>query len=218
MTRKPCRIVALAATKGGVGKTTLASALAVELTDPARRNTGHRVALMDSDPQESLAAWWDRRGSPDNPKLLEVDATAEAIRLIEADGWDWLVIDTPPAFLDVIEQAISTADFVLIPCRASALDILAVDPVVELCETYEKPFAFVLNAVQTNSRMNRSAAEVLAEKGPVLNTHIAQRMAYAAAMTLGKAGPEVERDGAAAREITALCDEVQARMKKRGRR
>jgi hypothetical protein len=37
------------------------------------------VALLNLDPQESLASWWTRRGKVKNPKLFEVDATAEAI-------------------------------------------------------------------------------------------------------------------------------------------
>lgn len=203
MTKQRCRTIALCATKGGVGKTTIAAALAVRAAQ-----SGSRVALLDSDPQESLGSWWDRRGTPDNPKLFEVDSTAEAIRLIEAEGFAWVIVDTPPATHDLIEQAIVTADHVLIPCRASVLDITAVEMVIELCREHGKPFAFVLNAVDPRAKITASAATVLAQSGPVLATRIANRNAYAAAMTNGKSGPEIERDGAAAREIDALWAEV----------
>src|SRR5262245_55713473 len=112
------RVIALANPKGGVGKTTLASCLAVRAAEESRR-----VALLDLDPQESLASWWTRRGKTKNPKLFEVDAAVEAIELLIGEGWEWVFIDTGPARLDLIEAGIVVADIVLLPTRPSALDI-----------------------------------------------------------------------------------------------
>ena len=53
------RIIAFASQKGGVGKTTLAGHLAVE----AERQGVGPVALLDTDPQGSLAAWWNVRAA-----------------------------------------------------------------------------------------------------------------------------------------------------------
>ncbi|HSF29839.1 MAG TPA: ParA family protein [Candidatus Tectomicrobia bacterium] len=51
------RILAIASQKGGAGKTTLAAHLAVE----AERSGAGPVAVVDTDPQGSLAAWWNTR-------------------------------------------------------------------------------------------------------------------------------------------------------------
>ena len=137
---KPMKVITLAASKGGVGRTTVATALAVRLAKDS-----DRVALLDLDPQESMSSWWDRRGKQVNPRLFEIDATAEAIELLVSEGWEWAFVDTPPARIELIEPGIVAADLVLIPCRPSALDIEQIDVAVELCETHEKPFAFILN-------------------------------------------------------------------------
>ena len=59
------RVVTLAGTKGGTGKTTLASALAVRAAEDSPK-----VALIDLDPLASLSSWSTRRGKTKNPKLL----------------------------------------------------------------------------------------------------------------------------------------------------
>ena len=86
------RILALVSQKGGVGKTTLAGHLAVE----AERG-GSTVAMLDTDPQGSLAAWWNSREA--EAPLFVGGSLAELrqqLTELEAMGVDLVVIDTPP--------------------------------------------------------------------------------------------------------------------------
>jgi chromosome partitioning protein len=205
---KPMKVVALAATKGGVGKTTLASALAVR----ASQESG-RVALIDGDAQASLAAWYELRGEPDNPKLFDMDISAEGIGLLMAQGWEWAFIDTPPAIIDLIEVAILNATFVLIPTRASPVDIEAVGEVVDLCKTHRKPFAFVLNAVSPQwANLADGSEAYLRGHGPVLKERVGLRKGYVTAMTSGKSGAEVDKT--AREEIDALWSAVRRAIAK----
>jgi chromosome partitioning protein len=198
------RVITLANTKGGVGKTTLSSALAVRAAEESKR-----VALLDLDPQESLASWWTRRGRTKNPKLFEVDAAAEAIELLVSEGWQWVFIDTGPARIELIEPGIAVADLVLIPTRPSALDIEQAAICVELCETHRKAHAFVLNHTPPGTKLTKSSIHFLRKNGStVLDTAITFRQAYMAATTVGKSGPEVEKGDVARREIDALWASV----------
>lgn len=208
--KQQMRVIAVASTKGGVSKTTLSSALAVRAVAD-----GLKVALLDTDPQASLARWHELRGRPDNPRIVEIDAAREALALLISQRWDVVFIDTPPAFLDKIENAISLADFVLVPCRPSAVDVEAVRDVVTICQDHEKPFAFVITQIlPPPGRIVEGAQKYLETDGDVLAARMTSRKPYAAAMTLGKTGPEMKDGKAAADEIDALWSEIKTRLRK----
>src|SRR5690349_24704038 len=84
------RMILLAAPKGGVGKSTVASSLLA-----AARHAGLRAAGLDLDPQLSLAWWAEQRQQRDLKPTAEV--MPEALRgWVEAFermvGLDWMVI------------------------------------------------------------------------------------------------------------------------------
>ena len=107
-------IVALAFQKGGAGKTTLAGHLAVE----AERSQAGPVALVDADPQGSLAEWWN-----DRPEDSPVFAHTSIARLrddldrMRDLGIKILIIDTPPAITATIGEVVSVSDLVVVPTR-----------------------------------------------------------------------------------------------------
>lgn len=104
------KTVVFAATKGGVGKSTLCAALAVQAAAERKQ-----VGLLDLDPQGSLSQWYARRvggRDPDdlNPALYEFDTVAEAAEVLSSAGLDWLLIDTGPGLLQKIESVVQAAD------------------------------------------------------------------------------------------------------------
>jgi chromosome partitioning protein len=166
-------VLALASSKGGVGRTTLSASLVVRAVQK-----GRKVALIDRDPQESLATWADRGERRANPMLFDIDSMAEAVGLALADPsntYDVVIIDTPSAMIGLIDEAIAQATFVLISCRASALDLTVLGPVVDLCREHKKPFAFVLNAVHPTRKLTKTARGVIRKYGSLCEIMIAER-------------------------------------------
>ena len=124
-------VLALCSQKGGSGKTTLSGHLAVQ----AELLGAGPVALIDTDPQGSLAAWWNERPS-DAPafvstSLAQLPADIERLRL---EGCRLVVIDTPPAINMAIQRVINLADLVVIPTRPSPHDLRAVAGTLEMAE------------------------------------------------------------------------------------
>ena len=166
--------------------------------------------MLDLDPQGSLSAWWELRGSPDSPALGALTGgLAAALERLRHERFEFIIIDTPPALLDaLIEPAIVAADLVLIPTQASSFDLQAVEPVVEIAKREGKPFAFVLNRVETRSKLTAAAEEYLRADGTVLAAQVGNREVFRSAITSGRSGPELGRDDKARGEIDALWSAV----------
>lgn len=198
------RLITIAAPKGGSGKTTITAALAARAS-----NDSKRIAIIDlNSDQASLTQWWYARGEPKNPRLFaDVENIKDDTELLRLDGWDYVFIDTPPGSMDLIEATIMIADAVVIPVRPSILDVSSIDAVVEMCLSRHKPFSFVLSAVDSRFKKLKTAAiAALRSDGPIFRTHVTYKAHYINAMTVGKTGPETDKN--LAKEIDGLWSEV----------
>ncbi len=210
------KTIVIAASKGGPGKTTLAAALGAHIA-----SLGLKVALVDADPQQSLGLWWERRGSPENPRFFSAIEDRDLGRTIkEAKAKaDWAIIDLPGSLMRT-DVAIGDADLVVIPVRPSMLDIEAVNPICELADEAAVPRVFVVNAADKEWKLLGSATEALADLGDVLEPTLRYHEGHPAAMVQGLTAAELK--GAASRvaksEITALWNALSKRASQRKRR
>src|SRR5258708_36249121 len=89
------RVITIAQQKGGAGKTTLAAQLAVVWS-----GQGRRLALLDIDPQASLAAWVALRRARVGDLGFDFDALSgwRAAEWIDrhARAADFVIVDRPP--------------------------------------------------------------------------------------------------------------------------
>jgi len=206
-------IIALLNQKGGVGKTTLALAVAGEWA-----MQGRRVILIDADPQGSALDWSEMRAREGLPRLFSVIGLARDTLHREAPalarGADFVVIDGPPRVAGLMRSALLATDMVLIPVQPSPFDGWASAEMLALISEAriyrpELVARFVLNRCGARTVLARDTAEALADHDPpALASRIGQRIAFAAAAQSGRIVRELDHENAAAREITALVAEV----------
>src|SRR6476646_11271174 len=165
----PMLTIAVTNTKGGVGKTTLVASLGVRAAqDKFKGGAPYRVSLVDLDPMKGLVAWWLRRGKTENPTIFGgAETAADAVERLEMDGWDVCIMDSPPAFLTVIDEMIHAADFTVIPTKVSMLDIMGMADMLTLANEANAAYFVVFNDIAGPEKTLASARKMLAgEKIP----------------------------------------------------
>jgi chromosome partitioning protein len=207
-------VVALCSQKGGSGKTTLAGHLGVQ----AERAGAGPAALIDTDPQGSLAAWWNARAT-DAPAFAATTLAKlpDDLEQLRAAGCRVVIIDTPPAISMAIQRVINLADLVIIPTRPSPHDLRAVGATVDMAERAQKRLVFVVNAATMRARITSDAAVALSQHGTVAPVLVHQRTLFASSMIDGRTVGEVEPAGRSAREIGLLWDYIALQLGKEER-
>ena len=119
------KVIVVANSKGGAGKTTIAVNLVTYQSD-----LGHKVALIDADYNQLSAADWLARMKHQVAVFSLSDDQQENLRNRELrrligrirDNFDYVVVDTKGEAATTTDQALLLADLALIPFQPSGLD------------------------------------------------------------------------------------------------
>ncbi len=208
------RIVAVANSKGGVGKSTLATNLAVE-----GALNGFEVLLVDTDPQASSAVFAATRD--EHLPAFRVIQMSQPILHREipklCEPYNLVILDTGARETKTFRSALAAATSVLVPITPSAYDIWASEDVFALIDeigsTRDLETHVVLNQVIPRTRVAQEALEALEELteevgAVLLNTRIHSRVAWKMAIGKGLSVTEFEPGGSAASELRALWQEL----------
>jgi chromosome partitioning protein len=202
-------IITVATMKGGSGKSTVASCLAVYW-----HLRGRRPTLIDADPQRSIMRLVARERALGGVAVVE-DATEDASKTARrlASGGGLVIIDTPGFRSKTTLDCLAAADFLLVPVKPSPFDVdRMLDTLNILTDRAEGPqplFRCLLTQTTRDSVIARHIRSELAEAGlPVLQSEMANRVAYPEASLWGATPSLISWKGPAAREIAAIADEL----------
>jgi chromosome partitioning protein len=209
-------IAVVGGTKGGTGKSTVATNLAVMLA--AR---GRDVLLVDADRQESATLFTNMRnqtrpgGAGYTCVALAGRAVGTEVRRL-APKYQDVVIDTGGSDTACQRAALSVCDVYLVPFAPRSFDVWTLEKVVAIIDEVRpvnpgfRAYAF-LNRADATGPDNEAAAEIL-KAAPELQfvaTALGNRKSYAKAATGGLAITELRpKDPKAVEEIEALFRHV----------
>ena len=176
-------IITCSSRKGGVGKTTIVTLLAVE----AERAGVGKVCLIDTDPMRGLDLWWRARAA-EGIGMIDLSGGFDlAVQTAREAGAALLIIDTAPsADPETVGRAVAASTLVVTPVLASAHDLRAVGATVAMTKAMRKPAVFVVNRVKPRTRITADAAVALSQYGTVAPVMVSDRTGYAVAATDGR--------------------------------
>jgi chromosome partitioning protein len=207
-------VITLATSKGGVGKSSLGRSLAAHWL-----MIGYKPALVDADPQRSLANRYDPHGRMGEVPIVaepeeRVGEVIEELRQRHAP----VIVDTAGFRNRTTIGALVATDIAIIPLKPAVEDVDAAiatyDLIREINETDERrgrpiKVAMILTMTLRGTVIARHVRDQLAEAGyPLLKAEMMNRVAYPEAGIEGLSPSITDPDGAAARDVAAIVQEL----------
>jgi chromosome partitioning protein len=207
--------IVLATQKGGSGKSTLAVGLAL-----AAIQAGHRVRLIETDPQGTLSNWQSRRTSAE-PVVEPVYGAGEIeqrLQSLDQSGLTMAIVDTAGGVSAATTAAIRYADLCLIPARPSIADIEATVSTLQIIRAWKKPFAYILNQTPIRGQRIGNAATTLCDQAALdladvlAEPFVVMRNDHQDALNAGLAVSEYAPTGKSADEVRSLWRWIEAKL------
>src|SRR5689334_3608747 len=183
-------VVTIASPKGGAGKSMASVLLATELA-----HAGAEVVLLDCDPNRSITIWSSRAPLP--PRIsVEADVgESEIVRTIKQQDADGriVIVDLEGVASRLVSRAISQADLVLTPMRATTLDATVGVRALALVEEEEEALGRTIrhSIIFTMTRAIRSKQHIAIETSllgqgvDVITPPLMERAAFSALFEFG---------------------------------
>jgi chromosome partitioning protein len=181
------KTVLVASSKGGVGKTTIATHLAAQSA-----LSGQHTVLVDADPQGSSTRWAERRAGLESA-VLPLDGSRRNWQKSVPDGTQRVVIDARAgAMADHLEGFLDQADALIVPVLPSSLDIEATVPFLNSLSKHPRVrrgqlrVGLVANKLKPWTNASQQALELLGQWPYPIVAQLRDSQAYVMLVGLGK--------------------------------
>lgn len=206
--------IAVSALKGGVGKSTIALNLAACL-----HRADHKILVVDTDPQGTCRMWAGQAaaaGLDDVPPVVAIEGRSLRRDLVSvAQGFDVVVIDTPPRMAVEARAAMLSADLVVVPVTPGGADVWALQETLAVLDD-ARSIRPELRAVVVPNRVDRTTLARLTRaaldefEATVLKLGLGNRVAFGEATLSGRGVVDYAPRSSAALEVEALTTAVLA--------
>lgn len=208
------KVIVLATSKGGAGKTTLARALACHWY-----NLGLKVCVIDADPQGSFSKKHNPQGKLSKMTVIPQPEEIVYEEILEnKDKFDYIIVDTGGFRNRTMIRALIACDLAIIPLKPSGDDVAeAINTHRVLQELSKVPerggksiyYRMILTMSSQGTVISKHVKEELKKLGYlIMDAELYNRVAYPEAGLEGLAPNITEPDGAAARDIDKISNEV----------
>lgn len=205
-------IINVAHTKGGVGKTAIATNLSIAFAAP----------ILDLDIQQSSNRFFQIREEEGlNTLPVYNHLTNELINRYKSNPKHHLIIDSGGMDNDIIRNGLEVADLIITPVSLSQVEIFGLEDFNDLLNSsdiIQRTKTFVLlNNVNLRAKKEIVIARDLIEGEfdfKLLATMLGSRKAYKEAYSLGRNTVELSPSSPAGQEIISLTNELKKHIKK----
>jgi chromosome partitioning protein len=216
-------VIAVTNLKGGVGKTTIATNIAVCLA-----HKGYDVCIVDTDLGQQSSMEWSGNRSPDLKPIPVFGINVKQLNK-EVDDlkkrYDIVVIDGTPHLSELADRTILASNVLLIPLTPSVYDFRGFEGFMQRFEQIKtikdangsSTDAYVIiNRVVPNTNVSKDISEAVeAYNIKMLKTRLVSRISYVDTASEGRGVVEY-KDKKAKEEMEQLITEILELMKSSG--
>lgn len=181
------RTILVASSKGGAGKSTIATNLAAHFAVD-----GKATAILDADRQKSSTRWCEKRAHLDTA-VLPIDGCRRGWQKNLPDGIQRLVVDAAAGAMGSdLQDVLDMADAVVVPVLPSAIDIEATVPFLDSLVAHPRvkkgklPVGLVGNRLKPWTSASQNAVAQLKAWPYPLVAELRDTQAYVLLAGLGK--------------------------------
>ncbi len=208
------KVITLATSKGGVGKSTLARNIAAYWV-----NLGMKVLIVDADPQESLYSKHDINGPlKELTVIAEPEETVSETITENLGKYNFIIVDTGGFRNRTTVKALIVSDLAIIPLKPSVDDVKGAIATHQLIQELNKTPERIQNSIKYRMIMTMSQQNTVIAKHVrnelegigylLLKAEMYNRVAYPEAGLKGLSPCITEPDGPASRDVSLIVKEL----------